>query len=201
MPALKALDGKDPSALTAEERRAAVRAFARVEADKHVRYIEAGAAALEADGTWGQEIGLVLRAAAVDYGERFNTADAEALLAKPDDAQRQEAIKAMSEVFIDGLRQAVGDALESLAVPEPERKRFVEAALRERAMRKATEDLADERWEVRVTMPGTLSAHNADRVEKGVLIWEFKADAIMDRDQVIRATSFVPSEPRGASPR
>jgi hypothetical protein len=189
--AFKAMEGKDPADLTAEQRETLLRTLARLDADKHVRFIEAGAAALEADHTWPQEVALTLRQATLEYAERFDISKAAELLAKPQTAERDAAMNAMAGAFTEGLRTAIKVALDKFALPEDQVKRFIDAAFAERALRQATEDLADERWEVRVTMPGTIMAHNADRVEGNTLIWKFGADAILDRDQVIKATSSV----------
>src|SRR5206468_186736 len=60
----KAMEGKDPSVLTPGQREKLLRTLAILDADKHVRFIEAGARPLEADGSWPQEIALTLRRAA-----------------------------------------------------------------------------------------------------------------------------------------
>ncbi len=189
--AFKAMQGKDPSELTAEQRETLLRTLARIEGEKHALFIEAGAAGLEADHTWPQEVALSLRQATMGYAERFDVSKAATLLAKPQTPERDAAMNGMGGAFTEGLHATIKAAMDKFALPEDQAKRFIDAALAERAMRQATEDLADERWEVRVTMPGTIAAHNADRVEGNTLIWEFTAEAIMDRDQVLKATSTI----------
>jgi hypothetical protein len=189
--AFKALEGKDPSTLTVDDREKLLRTFARLEADKYARFIESGAAALESDHTWPQEVSLKLQQAAIDYAQRVDVSKAAALLAQPESPERDASLQSMSTAFTEGMHTAIKAALDTFALPEDQAKRFIDAALAERASRLATEDLADERWEVRVTMPGKVIAHNADRAEGNTLIWEFTADAIMDRDQAVKATSVV----------
>jgi hypothetical protein len=187
----KKIKDADPAALTVEQRTTLVRTLVKVEAFKKVDTIEAAAAALEADGSWPQEIGLTLRRAALDYAERFNIARAMEMLAQGPSEARDAAIGAETAVFTDGLHRAVGDTLAKLNVTEDQRLRFIDAAKKAMTMRAATEDLSDERWEVRVRLPGTIAASNADRVENGLLIWEFSAQAFFDRDHSLRATSWI----------
>ncbi|HVU65444.1 MAG TPA: hypothetical protein VHC70_15800 [Phycisphaerales bacterium] len=189
---LKAMQGKDPSELTPEQRTLLLRSLARVEAEKQVRFIEVGSRALVADGTWPQHIPLLLRAAALDFASSFDISSADTLLRQPASPDRDSRLNQIAARFTSGLEAAVKSEFEKLHVPEDQRARFGRMADAEKTSRAATEDLSDERWEVRLTMPGTLIAHNADRVEDGALVWEFSADAIMDRDQVIRASSIVP---------
>jgi hypothetical protein len=187
----KAIQSKDPSGLTPEQRTTLLRTFAHLEADKNARYIEVGARALVADGTWAQHIPLQLRAAALKFGDAFDIAKADALLRQPESAERDAQLNTIAGDFTTGIGAAIKAEFARLNIPEAQQARFERIATAERNLRAATEDLADERWEVRVVMPGEILAHNADRVENGTLVWEFSADAIMDRDQVIRASSLV----------
>jgi hypothetical protein len=189
----KALQSKDPSTMTPEQRTTLLRTFAHLESDKYARSIEVGGRALVADGSWPQHIPLQLRASALKYGETFDIAKADTLLRQPETPERDAQLNAIASEFSSGLDGAMKAEMTRLSIPEDQQGRFNRIAQAERTMRAATEDLADEKWEVRLTMPGTLIAHNADRVENGVLVWEFSADAIMDRDQVIKASSIVPS--------
>lgn len=189
--AFKAMEGKDPADMTGEQRELLMRTLARLEADKHVRFIDAGAAALEAERAWPQEVALSLRTAALEFADRFDIAEASTLLGRPRTPERDAALEGVKREFMEGLHAAIKASLDRFALPQDQVKRFIDAALAERARRQATEDLADERWVVRVTMPGTIIAHNADRVEGNTLVWEFTAEAIMDRDQTVRATSSI----------
>ncbi len=185
------MKGVDPSTLTDEQRTKLVRTLVMVEAHKTAVYIERSAAALELDGTWPQEIGLTLRQAALDFAKSYNTDTAAAALAKPDSPEREGAIRREVSTLETGLRNSVHDMMQKLSLPEAQRERFLSAAKREIALRQATEDFGDERWEVRLQLPGVICASNADKVENGVLVWEFTSAAFLDRNHVLRATSHV----------
>ena len=72
---------------------------------------------------------------------------------------------------------------------------FWQAYELEQARRVVTEDLSDERWDIRVKLPGEVVAHNGERIEKGMVIWEFPANMLQDRDHVLMVTSrLVPGD-------
>lgn len=187
----KKLKAADPATLSDQQRAKLVRTLLMVEAQKTAVFIDRSAAALEQDGTWPQEIGLSLRRAALDFAENYNTDAAMTALAMPDSPARDEAIRREVGLLETGLRNSVHDMMQKLSLPETQRERFLSIAKREIALRQATEDLGDERWEVRLQLPGVIGASNADRVENGVLVWNFTSAAFLDRDHVLRATSHV----------
>jgi hypothetical protein len=189
--AFRKIKETDPAKMTDEQRAALVRTMVMVEAYKSTVYIEQAAAPLEGDGTWPQEIGLVLRQSVLAFAEQFKIDGALAALTQADESTRGAAIQREAEALRAGLRQSVHDAMQTLALPEAQQERFVAAAKRAIAVRHATEDLSDERWEVRVKLPGVVGASNADKLENGVLVWEFAAPAFLDRDHVLKATSHV----------
>ena len=190
-------DGKrlleaDPQTLTDPDRARLVRMFTTIEADKEVIFVEEAAMDLERRGVWTQDLGLKLRRAVLDAAASFDSSNALALLGTPASPERDVAISAQAEVFSTRLAQAVPTSLAAMNLPAEQTKAFETVMAAARAERAATEDLADEKWEVRVQMPGTVTEHNADAVEDGVLVWRFSAIAINDRDQVCRATSVLP---------
>lgn len=140
---------------------------------------------------WTQDIGLILRQTCLGFADAYVLGSASAMLVQAASPERDRALELEAQAYRDGLHGAIKSQMDTMMVSKEQQDLFIAAAKREMQLHKATEDLADERWEVRVTMPGTLAAHNADRVDNGVLVWAFKADAIMDRDQVLKATSWI----------
>ena len=55
-----------------------------------------------------------------------------------------------------------------------------------------TEDLADDGFEIAVTMPGAIVGHNGARIEEGAIIWEFTGEMLRDREIELMVTSHVP---------
>ena len=50
--------------------------------------------------------------------------------------------------------------------------------------------LGDERFVVRVRLPGQVSVHNGDAVEEdGTIVWRFEGRDLWDREQVLVARS------------
>ena len=174
--------------------------FGRMEAHKVARFVEVASASVQAGQGWTQEVGLLLMRAIFDYADNFNYKPVAALLNKADSPGREDAISDFATDFKRGLLRVVPDKLAELKIDPAARKRFLDSFSLEQRTRDATEDLADEHWEVRLVMPGQIIAHNADREElvgaTRTLIWEFKALAIMDRDQPILATSYLPAPSR-----
>jgi hypothetical protein len=93
------------------------------------------------------------------------------------------------------LRAAVRDTIESSLAAEgvePE----VRNAVRERLEHNFTthdqaDDLQDERFVVRVTLPGAVVAGNHDRLEGRTAIWEFDGEGLYGRDRTLRAVSVL----------
>ena len=54
-----------------------------------------------------------------------------------------------------------------------------------------TADLADEKFSVRVALPGRIVAGNHDRLEDGKARWDFDFDDLKDRDRTLRVVSVL----------
>lgn len=186
---LKALAGKDPSELTDDERRTLVGALRDAEAGKRAEFLWAGFEAMKE--RWPQHYYLVARETLL---ATFAHADIEplvALLSQPEGPGRDLEIGARSEAWLKQADEAVVKALRELGAREPEIAAFYAAVQKEQDRRGITEDIGDETWEVRVLLPGDLIAHNAPKLDEGAPVWEFHAEALQDRDQVLMATSRV----------
>lgn len=190
---LRALAETDATALTRDDRKALLEAFRGVELDKYARYVAAGVGAWEGVP---QDVALRVRSAVVDAARGFDVTLALDLLEQPETPERNDAIEALARKFEGTLRDAAAAALDAEALSPREREAFLAAYDAERRSRDVTEDLMDERWEVRVTLPGDVVAHNADAVENGTLVWTFDGAALMDMSKELRATSVVRGEGR-----
>lgn len=187
--AFKDIRGVDPVKLSEEQRVRLVRALAKIEGEKYLQFADAGVAALGKE--WAQEPGLLVRQAVTDQIAGVDAAAVATLLGKPESEERDAAIGAAVKSFGDGIRAAVIERMTSLGVSKEQQSAFMAGAEAEADRRAVTEDLGDEQWEVRVTLPGAVVAHNGDRVEGRTVVWTFNGAYLMDRDQVIMATSRV----------
>ncbi len=68
---------------------------------------------------------------------------------------------------------------------------FAQAVGRERRAFEVSEDLGDERFVVRLRLPGRVLAHNADAVEDGALVWRFSGEDLRERRHDLLATSLL----------
>jgi hypothetical protein len=189
---VKSFGGKDPSELSVEDRTKIVEALRKAESAKQVEFVIAGTTAMEKH--WPQHYGLLARSALLAQYEKTDAREIAELLGRPESEERDARINRFGERLLSQGREAVHDTLRKLDVPSREIDQFFAAVDKEEQRRAVTEDIEDERWEVRVELPGDLIASNATRIEDGVVIWEFPGKAMFDRDQVLMATSFVGRE-------
>lgn len=186
---VKDLRGVDPAKLNDDQRVRLVRALAKIEGEKYMQFADAGIAAIGKQ--WPQEIGLLVRQSVSDRITNVDGAGLAAQLGKPDSEERNAAIAQAVKSFGDGIRDAVIKQMTGLGIPPDQQAAFMAGAEAEADRRAVTEDLADERWEVRVTLPGQVVAHNGDRVEGNTVVWTFTGPYLMDRDQTLMATSRI----------
>ncbi len=69
--------------------------------------------------------------------------------------------------------------------------RFIHLFHEEQRRHEITHDLSDERFTVRVEMPGTIVGHNADGANGNVVTWTFEGTMLRDRDVDLMVTSRV----------
>jgi hypothetical protein len=184
---LKQFSGRSPAELTTDERREFVGLLRTIEGLKQAEYVRAGAAALEEE--WPQHYGLLLRQALLDYFERQDLEPLLELLGMPQSEERDAEIDRLSKEFLDGIPAVLTEQLKKLRVPRAAMDTFFAALETEEARRAVTEDLNDEKWEVRVEMPGEIVAHNGHSLDGPAVEWIFDGKALMDRDQSVMVTS------------
>jgi hypothetical protein len=185
---LKALTAKKADELTTGERARLIDALCRMELDKHERYLAAGMRAIHGAP---QDIGLRIRSAVLAASESFDRARALTLLELPPSEERDKEIAALAQQFDADLRTAMERQLAAEPLLDRERETYRTAYDAERRRHAVTEDLQDERWEVRLILPGKVIAHNADREEDGALVWVFEGSALRDMSKELMATSVV----------
>lgn len=84
----------------------------------------------------------------------------------------------------EALRRALGLGPHQAA-------RLRDALAAERRAFEVTEDLGDERFVVRLRLPGRVERHDADAVEDGALVWRFSGEELRDREVTLLATSVL----------
>ncbi len=183
----------DVEALSDDDRAKLIDRVRQIETDKELQFVEAGIAALKSRP---QDTGLHIRMAVVKAGEAFDTEAAKALLTQPASPERDRAINAAAERYLQSLRDAKDAALRAERLTPAEIQAFNDAETRDRAARMVTEDLQDEVWQVKVTMPGEIVAHNATEADGGTATWDFDGPAVMDRDHILMVTSRVAKKNR-----
>ncbi len=183
---VEALSGKNAEELSADEKRTLLGAMREVELAQRCELVQSAADATELD--WPAETTPHLQQ---DVRRHFEDADLEQfirLLEEPESDERDARIAKFSEGLIREVRDVLSHSLAELRRPQREIDAFLAAYDQESTRRDVTMDLDDERFVVRVELPGELAAHNG-RLEDGAVVWEFEAGALMDRTLVLKATS------------
>lgn len=194
--ALKPLHDSKPQELTAEQRRSLAEALRLNESLRQAEYVMmAGEPLLD---RWPQDRLLRLRQAVLDHYRQTDVSALAELLGEPDTPQRNEQIRRRIEDLRKGVPELLRQRLRAMHVPRREIDAFVERYDLARATYAVTEDLADEKWEVRVRLPGQIVAHNADEIDGHEAVWHFSGEFLMDRDQVLMVTSRLTQAQRRA---
>lgn len=110
---------------------------------------------------------------------------------RDEDVPGPARIEALEDAVTAAGRRALADALASTALDERVRNAVryrLEARL---AATDHTDDLGDERFRVRVRMPGTVVGGNYDRLRDGEVEWRFKGDSLARGAQRLRVVSVV----------
>lgn len=184
---LEPLRETPPDQMSAEQRASLVGALWTFEALKQAEYVMiAGEDFLD---RWPQDRLLGLRQAVLEHYRKLGVDRLAELLGEPESPQRNAEIERIGQRLTRGVRELLEQRLRALHVPRSQVREFVEAYDLARAAHAVTEDLSDERWEVRVRLPGEIVAHNADAIENGEAVWHFGGEFLMDRDQVLMVTS------------
>lgn len=195
---MKALQGKELSELTEQERGQLVNVLRMIECLKQAEYLASAVAEVGED--WPQDHALNLRQSLMDYFAAADGSDVLDLMQQPPSETRDAQINEYGERMIAGARSALRESMAGLKFSGRQIDAVFAAMDAELARRAVTEDLGDERWEVTLRLPGELLAHNGDSVsDDGEISWKFGGEAMMDRDQALMATSRIPHNGRRPS--
>jgi hypothetical protein len=186
--AIKAAEGVDPEQYTAEQRTALLEGMRAFEGQRTAALVDEAVAAAGVE--WPQDYGLKLRQAVLDHFLAMELAPVLEKLSEPPSPERDAAVQRYADELLAGGDEALERAVAELPVPGRERAAVLAAMDAARAHWAVTEDIGDERWEVRVELPGKVIGHNGTRDGEAIK-WEFVGEALRDRDEVLMATSVV----------
>lgn len=189
------LDGLKPEHWTPEQRHRVVQALANFETEKMLVFAREAfrhvAPEAPPDGWLAMRSHVLDCLAGIDY-------QALAELLKPaetpvEQEQLDQTIKAESAEFQEKLMGHFKEAARDVAgLNGSQAKHFLDELDRRRVAFEVTQDLGDEKFQIRVEMPGEIVASNATSVEGGTATWEFDGQTIRDREHELLVTSRIP---------
>ncbi len=180
------LAGKPVEEMTREERQALLEALAAVEALKQSEF--ALAALAECDPELAPEYRLLAREAMFAAFSAELDCDNLSKLCPQDDAdERNACFEAESERILENGRNAFAESLVDRAGYDRQAvARWQRSFDRVAHYHAVTDELGGDSFKMRVSMPGTVVAHNADDVDEegGVssAAWDFNGKIFRDRD-------------------
>ena len=183
--------------LSDDERLKVLTAFFLIEQGKHLEYVRSGVEAVEE--VWPRRYGLAIEKTVKDYFASHDLRPLADLMAQPDYPGRDESINEFGEAMFSTYQDVIEEQMAEMRIPEDEVQAFFDGYALEKMRHEVTQDLQDEKFEIRVQMPGRIVAHDGDRVEGSTVIWEFDAKVFNDRPHTVRVTSRVGPRDRGAS--
>lgn len=195
---MKKLGEKKPEELTHEERVQLLKAFAGVEAYKQIELAQR--ALKESDPSLKPDHWLLARAAlmkvyeeSVDWDEmakRYESTPQE----DQDEQFERESQRISGEAhqaFVGSLKRDAGYDAERIA-------KYGAASDRIKKFYEITNDLGGHVFQIHVQMPGTIVAHNGDKMDDdGTVEWEFDGKAFRDRAYELMVTSRLPLDREG----
>jgi hypothetical protein len=190
---VKNLGEKKPEELTHEERVQIIRAFAGVEAYKQIELAQR--ALKEPDERLKPDHWLLARSAVLNvYEEGVNWEEIARRVATLPQEERDQEFERESQRLVNEAHQAIVRSLKHDAGYDAEQIAKFEAAY-EQAKKywDITNQLGGHGFEINVQMPGTIVAHNGDKVDNdGTVEWEFDGKAFRDRPYELLVTSRLP---------
>lgn len=113
------------------------------------------------------------------------------LAREQNEAEAGARLGALESTTREALRQSTRAALDRLELAKETRNAILAQLESSLTALDQTNDLNDERFRLRLQLPGTLVGGNYDKLEDGAAVWEFQGDALQDREIVLRAVSVV----------
>lgn len=189
---VKKLGEKKSEELTHDERLQLIKTFAGVEAMKQVEFAQR--ALRETDGTLKPDHWLLARKAVLDlYEEQTDWDDLAKKLESMSGEERDREVETAAKRVMDETHRVLVQSLRSHAKYDDERMTKFEAAFeRAKTYYDITSQQAGHAFQIRVSMPGEVVAHNGDTFEDGEITWEFDGNAFRDRSYELMVTSRLP---------
>lgn len=185
---------KKTEELTHEERVQIIKAFAGVEAYKQIELAQR--ALKECDEKLKPDHWLLARRALMNvYEEGVDWDEIARKVQNSSEEDRDQELERESQRLVDEGHRAIVQSLKRDAGYNGDRLAKFEAAY-ERAKKywEITNKLAGHAFQIEVTMPGTIVAHNGDKADdnEGTVEWEFDGTAFRDRPYELLVTSRLP---------
>jgi hypothetical protein len=190
---IKKLGEKKPEELTQEERVQVLKAFAGVEAYKQVELAQR--ALKESDPSSKPDHWLLARAALLKvYEEKVDWDEIAQKFGNLPQEERDQQFERESQRISGEAHQAfVGSLKHDADYDADHLAKFDGAYERAKKNYDITSQLGGHAFEIHVTMPGTIVAHNGDRLDDdGTVKWEFDGSAFLDRPYELMVTSRLP---------
>lgn len=160
---------------------------------KQIEFVREGVASM--GDAWPQDFGLRMEEVLRGYFQGMDVAPVQSLLREPQSDERDAQIDAYAKQMLGRTPELLKQELSDCRVDLEAQARFLAARDAAEQRYELAEDLGDEQWKIELRMPGELVAHNSfEPVEDGVVRWEFGVLAMMDRAQVLAATSRAPAK-------
>lgn len=195
---LEELSNKKNEELTDEERSRMLTTLIQIEGAKQIEFLRLAIDALPQRGVkWPQHIGLLARQALIDRYDHVDLTEFSSLLSAAESEERDQEIAGLAGRFNDETHALLARRLQELHLPGHEIEALMDAVHDEETRRAVTEDLGDEKFEITVELPGEVIASNASSIDGKTLKWEFDAQAVMDRDHVLMASSRITHQTAG----
>lgn len=190
---IKKLSEKKPEELTHDERLQIIRAFAGVEAHKQIELAQR--ALKESDPSSKPDHWLLARQALLKvYEEKVDWDEiAKRYENTPQEDQDEQFERESQRISGEAHRAFVGSLKRDAGYDAERIAKFDGAYERAKKFYDITNDLGGHSFEIHVTMPGTIVAHNGDKAdEDGTVKWEFDGKAYRDRPYELLVTSRLP---------
>jgi hypothetical protein len=188
---LEKFDEKDFGKMTEDERMDLAGAF--IEAHRSQVLAILREAAVAADVSWPQDLRLEIESAVTAEFHNIDAEEVVAMLQQNADAKDAEKHKGNMKRLAERVNSDVESSIKSVmiewSVSRREIASFLENYKREQLRFAMTEDYQDERWEIRLELPGELVGHNGDKIEDGRVVWNLKGEGFCDRVVELLATS------------
>ena len=184
---LEKMETDDLDEMTDAERATLLRVLARFESMK--TRVFARAAYRETLGDLPQDLWLGVHAALMEATEALDYDEILTRIFTEERELDEEAMAAEDAAHHEQALETMRHALRLQGLSEGRLNAFVRRFRWHVRYEEITEDLADDKFIIEVTMPGTIIGHNADRVDGRTAAWSFGGEQLRDRDLELLVTS------------